>query len=786
MPRDRSPVAPQARLQEVPPLTPMGEKIRTQVWDRFVGIVGARPAQFQIPCSTLGTLNKQDANPGITPMAVSSSFALPPMLLPRLAAAFSASGTPLDFAFPQTIRWENSTIRIQSNGAVSFQGDETGRERLREALAWVFSDFASAIGTDEVGLSDPVGPIVVCGVLVPPGCIPELLCSGVRDSKKLSEEEVKMLARKIEKAVHSSRYVILEPAQLNGWDSETTALEVAKAHSEVVGALLADRTSGGTLVVRLGLSRRNIYSEVIEQAPWRRTARVELYPQAEKWPEVAAASVLARNTWLEWVAEVSTRFGVSLRSLTIEEMASHPNAQSLFKMRHVSAIIRKPRPSGMFSIRSYARTDREQLHRALLGLRRFYPTIDRWVEGGANRKGILDRIESGEALCWVASAGGELAGFAIVTPRAPRIAKLSTFYIYPKFRRRAIGSQLLNRVINIATDKGIERLYVTLAAEERNFFIPFLRDFGFLVDGIHPQRYRRNSYEIVMGRTSVSAVVPPAHFVDFIRRYLFELRGFEVAPVSGTRFLAHSKLQLPGLFGVQQPERYLVECYLDSDLKPGTARVLVQEASESGAHGILVCLHGLKQKPRKKGLTILDAYDLETLFYPLRLDRDPDPAWIVPIRPDFADQLIPAWGQATLDAVKVQLSTRNVYYRVADRVDDLRRGATLLWYVSGEAQIRGESKLAAWHVGSPRDLARGVGHLGAWTVERIEQHVGRGNPALALEFDWYKEYASPVSIDVLRELVPKFNPLTMFGIRESEARELRRLGTRQELPSYSP
>ncbi len=717
-------------------------------------------------------------------MTLSLSFRIPPTLCPRLLTGF-LEGPPTSFDLPRTIRWDHGAVRIEPTGAIRFQGDDEGHLKLRNVLGNVFSGFRNSIGTDEAGLSDPVGPIVVSGVLVRRERIPDLLCSGVKDSKMLTAEEVKSLRNEVERAVTLSRSIVLEPTQLNAWDPARVAREVAGAHSTIVGALLGDRADGPATVVRMGISRRRSYSETLELAPWRDLARVELHPHAEQWPEVAAASVLARSAWLEWVAQASTRLGLDLRALTPEEMAAHSDAVSLFKVRVVAAIGRKPPAEGIFSIRSYVRQDREKLRLALLGLSKFYPTIDRWVEGRVGRKGILDRIEAKDAACWVASAGGELAGFAIITPRAPRIAKLSTFYVYPKYRRRAIGSQLLNRVINATTGKGIERLYVTLASEERNFFIPFLRDFGFLVDGVHPQRYRRNSYEIVMGRTSVSAVVSADRFSEFVRRYLFELRGFEITLVSESRFLAESKLQLPGLFGVQPPERYLVECFSERDLKPGTARVLAENASEFRAQGVLVCLHGMREKPHRRGLTVLDAYDVETLFYPLRLDRDPDPAWIIPIQPDFANQLIPRWGQATLEAVRVQLSTRNVYYRVADRVGALRRGATILWYVSDEAEIRGESKLAAWHVGSPHDLARRLGHLGAWTEKNIERHVGRGNPALALEFDWYAEYENPVDLNTLRQEVPKFNPLTLFGVAESAARQIRRLGTREEMSSYS-
>src|SRR3990172_1296027 len=121
---------------------------------------------------------------------VSVSFHVPIPLLPKLAHSWAA---PIVEGRALTIRWDGQVLQVNPNGSVFFQGDEGGRFRLREELGKLFGGLGPLIGTDEVGISHPVGPMVVAGVALDASVIPDLILSGVRDSKRVENQEVPRL-----------------------------------------------------------------------------------------------------------------------------------------------------------------------------------------------------------------------------------------------------------------------------------------------------------------------------------------------------------------------------------------------------------------------------------------------------------------------------------------------------------------------------------------------------------------------------------------------------------------
>ncbi len=167
------------------------------------------------------------------------------------------------------------------------------------------------IGTDEVGKGDYFGPLVTAGVLATPEIAKELARIGVKDSKLLSDTTVANKASQIRKLCGPKlhRIVIIPPLRYNilirdmknvnrllGW-AHARAIEDLLANGEDCSLAVADQF-GDPGYIRDSLMARGRQIELVQT------------PKAERDVAVAAASILARDTFLRKRDELSRAYGV--------------------------------------------------------------------------------------------------------------------------------------------------------------------------------------------------------------------------------------------------------------------------------------------------------------------------------------------------------------------------------------------------------------------------------------------------------------------------------------------
>jgi ribonuclease HIII len=167
------------------------------------------------------------------------------------------------------------------------------------------------IGTDEVGKGDYFGPLVTAGVLATAEIARELERIGVKDSKLLSDTTVANKAYQIRKVcglkrfriviIPSLRYNILirEMKNVNrllGW-AHARAIEDLLANGEGCSLAVADQF-GDPAYIRDSLMARGRQIELLQT------------PKAERDVAVAAASILARDTFLRKRDELNRAYGV--------------------------------------------------------------------------------------------------------------------------------------------------------------------------------------------------------------------------------------------------------------------------------------------------------------------------------------------------------------------------------------------------------------------------------------------------------------------------------------------
>jgi ribonuclease HIII len=175
------------------------------------------------------------------------------------------------------------------------------------------------IGTDEAGKGDYFGPLVGAAVLVDESTVAALEAIGVKDSKALSDKRNRELAVKI-RGVSGERaqVVVIPPERYNSlydqFRSEGKNLNtlLAWAHARSLEDIL-QKFPQERIAVLVDKFADEHYIEEKLLAEGRQT-RLELIqlPRAEANTAVAAASILARATFLEWLERLSKKYGVAL------------------------------------------------------------------------------------------------------------------------------------------------------------------------------------------------------------------------------------------------------------------------------------------------------------------------------------------------------------------------------------------------------------------------------------------------------------------------------------------
>jgi ribonuclease HIII len=175
--------------------------------------------------------------------------------------------------------------------------------------------FAPHIGVDESGKGDFFGPLVIAGVYTERDSTHALRDAGVQDSKAItSDARIRALAEQI-RAVPGVAVAVVSfgPGRYNALYSKFKSLNrlLAWGHSRVIEDLLGQRPD-----CPRALSDQFAEESVLRRAlgPRARASGMVLQQRTkgESDTAVAAASILARERFIDWMREASDRLGIVL------------------------------------------------------------------------------------------------------------------------------------------------------------------------------------------------------------------------------------------------------------------------------------------------------------------------------------------------------------------------------------------------------------------------------------------------------------------------------------------
>ena len=173
--------------------------------------------------------------------------------------------------------------------------------------------FEPHFGVDESGKGDFFGPLVISGVYVDRGIARKLLDAGVVDSKRIgSDARIRALADVIRKdSMGIVDTVLIGPAKYNELYEKFGNLNslLGWGHARVIENLLAKKPD-----CPRALSDQFADARVIKQSLLKhgRKIDIEQRPKAESDIAVAAASILAREAFINWLDRKGKELGLRL------------------------------------------------------------------------------------------------------------------------------------------------------------------------------------------------------------------------------------------------------------------------------------------------------------------------------------------------------------------------------------------------------------------------------------------------------------------------------------------
>jgi len=243
-------------------------------------------------------------------------------LLNQLGFEFAAKPYAIFFArknkLSVTVYEKGPKILVQGKGVEEFVQFELEPKILGEArLGYeeVHSPeiFEAHFGIDESGKGDFFGPLVISGVYVDKGIARKLLDAGVQDSKRIgSDAKIRSLAQIIrQKTGGLFDTVLIGPGKYNELYAKFGNLNtlLGWGHARVIENLLAKKPD-----CPRALSDQFADASVIQRALLRHGRKIELQQKtrAEADVAVAAASILAREAFIDWLERRGKMLGLRL------------------------------------------------------------------------------------------------------------------------------------------------------------------------------------------------------------------------------------------------------------------------------------------------------------------------------------------------------------------------------------------------------------------------------------------------------------------------------------------
>lgn len=206
----------------------------------------------------------------------------------------------------------DTRINAFNSGKVLLQGEEINPELVAIKSFLNITNYA-AIGSDEVGTGDALGPVIVCSAYASLEDIEYLESVGVKDSKSMTNKEIIKLGPIIAKRLTHS-IVILTPEKFNEQTAKGLNLNKIKAllHNHMIIKTTSKVEAAVPVIIDQFCLPSHYFNYLKDEKLIYRD--LEFYTKAESVHlSVAAASIIARYAFLVKMHQYSKKYNMKLK-----------------------------------------------------------------------------------------------------------------------------------------------------------------------------------------------------------------------------------------------------------------------------------------------------------------------------------------------------------------------------------------------------------------------------------------------------------------------------------------
>lgn len=188
---------------------------------------------------------------------------------------------------------------------------DTKNEVVKEEEITIPIDISS-VGSDEVGTGDYYGPIVVTASYVSKDNIPFLTELGVRDSKKISDEQILKIVPKIIKKI-PYKTIMLSNKEYNDNYGKNMNMNKIKAilHNKVLTEISSENKNYDYIVIDEFESEKSYYNHLTEVP--NPLKNITFITKAEdKCFSVAVSSLISRYIFIKEMDKLGDKYGIFL------------------------------------------------------------------------------------------------------------------------------------------------------------------------------------------------------------------------------------------------------------------------------------------------------------------------------------------------------------------------------------------------------------------------------------------------------------------------------------------
>ncbi len=208
--------------------------------------------------------------------------------------------------------YNSGKILVQGKNTESFLNEYLNTTHQKQISQTSLIDpklykYSSWIGTDESGKGDYFGPLVIAAVLIDETNKEIISNMGVQDSKKITDSTIEKLAVKIKKHTINS-IVVISPEKYNQLYESFKNLNklLAWGHARAIENILEKKECKNALSDKFGdesLIKNALKAKGVD-------INLEQRPRAEDDLAVAAASILARNEFVQRIKKLSALYQI--------------------------------------------------------------------------------------------------------------------------------------------------------------------------------------------------------------------------------------------------------------------------------------------------------------------------------------------------------------------------------------------------------------------------------------------------------------------------------------------